>query len=914
MKKRLSVLLFSLALSVSCSTQISPTSSDKLTEIKEKKVNSNTITGVVQFQLTPNSSLRNRGGFNTKAIDEIAKDTTVSIIYPHDYIDSTKANKIIATGLTDSTGSFEISPNFVPNNNEIFVLEATKRTGGVGNSLMTVRTIIKKVADGWESMTTPVIYINSYTTALAIVSGYNSSTLPTPDTLSKINMSGNSPVIPDINGITSQTIINVEKLVDSVLNQGKDPFAVIKFLNGTYSIDQRANIQQLNQTNNCSGCSLMGVDLSNTSLAGKDLSYASLRGQDLSNKDLSGTILIGADLRDATLPNDLSYLNLSEANLSGQNLIDKNLTGTNFSKANLTDTKLSSSVNPHDLTKTRLSGANLTNADLSNANLKKVNLFETIFKETDIKNVNFEQADMTGVDLSEVKNNNFSGISFKNTNLEGSSFSNESIDFKSFDLSTANVKGTNFSNTHINLFDPDTYETKILNKNLENCNFSNATINWGFPESYKMNKSSFENAKLGNAWIMGDCIDCNFFNVESIYGGSTIKGNLQNSSFENAKKISVSGNLRKTNFKNAQLGNVESTDLSYSDFTNVKANVVKTSKADNAIFDGANLYSFEHLYDGASKPFVISNAILNLKINGVDIKKDKEIYSLYSGDKYKFYNIFENIINTYNDSFEHFNNFIQGVGYVFEATLKKDVLHSLSYDFSEIDHINELTHYTHYFSVLNKADPNRFINMYDEIPPSAIKNFSFKNASGDISGLFVKSNFSGSTFKYYENSTILRKPMYFNHCNLNNVKITPYPIVFDDSKSIEFSYPSLISIGSTFSGAQISFLKNSYLKDTNISLDWFNGITINSNLTSKYLHIPNSMEDFFHPIISFNSKFYNNNNHSSTCGNVIINEDLSPIEYTYNSGIYNSYIDSSWSSKRSWKIKKSIKSDFDICY
>ncbi|RYX90784.1 pentapeptide repeat-containing protein, partial [bacterium] len=342
MKTNKSIILCSLILSLSfsCTNPVNNTNSgNESTNVSSNK-NTKSVSGTVQFP---------KSGLSVKAeLTDVAKDTAVSILYPSDH--QTNANKIIATGLTNTEGSFSINPesNFNPANNEIFVLEAKKRIGDVGNSVMTVRTHIKWVNNEWQSITTPGIFINSHTTSLAIIAGYNPTILTTDNTIGSILISGNNINPSTVNGITTSTINEVTTLVNTSLSYGKDPFAVIKFEDNDYYIEETANtanpsdnIRQIIQEKSCSGCDLRGMDLTNVNLSGMDLSYSDLRGLDLSNQKFINTILVGVDLRASNLPEDMTYLNLIEANLSGLDLRNVNFDNSVLTGANLTGANLS---------------------------------------------------------------------------------------------------------------------------------------------------------------------------------------------------------------------------------------------------------------------------------------------------------------------------------------------------------------------------------------------------------------------------------------------------------------------------------------------------------------------------------------------------------------------------------------------
>lgn len=335
----------------------------ELVKFSDSLVKKNNIKGFVQFPKT---------GFGTKAnFEDVAKDSSVSILYPSDH--NTYPNKTIATGLTNSSGLFSINTDttFSPNIGDIFILEASKRIGGVGSNIMSLRTFIKWTGTDWDSMTGTTIYINTYTNALSIIANYNKTTISSSDTIGKISVNGSTITPSDVgtnpNIIPAQTITDVSNLVTTVLTSNKDPFLVIKYSNSTYTIDTTGTQGAFILSTSCTGCDLTTMDLSNISLKGKNLTNANLSGKNLTNQDLSGTNLTGANLSGCNMSNmDLSNTtltgaNLSDAYLTNSKLTTRNLSGTNFSYAFLNGVDLSGSTldtpNP----------TIFTNADLSSA-------------------------------------------------------------------------------------------------------------------------------------------------------------------------------------------------------------------------------------------------------------------------------------------------------------------------------------------------------------------------------------------------------------------------------------------------------------------------------------------------------------------------------------------------------------------
>jgi Tol biopolymer transport system component len=174
-------------------------------------------------------------GFKLKAeLAQLTLNSTVSIIYPASH--ATKANQTVASGLTDDSGNFIINPdsNFAPAIDETFILEATKRLGDNLVALMTIRTIIKWTASGWESISSPGIKINVATTALAVISDLNPA-VNQQDFINKIN--SGTGVITAVNAeITAQTVKDVSGMVYDVLAKNQDPFKYIGKEGSIYKI------------------------------------------------------------------------------------------------------------------------------------------------------------------------------------------------------------------------------------------------------------------------------------------------------------------------------------------------------------------------------------------------------------------------------------------------------------------------------------------------------------------------------------------------------------------------------------------------------------------------------------------------------------------------------------------------------
>ena len=108
------------------------------------------------------------------------------------------------------------------------------------------------------------------------------------------------------------------------------------------------NVRQLILLNECMGCDLSGITLTEAHLIGADLRQANLQGATLTDSNLEGADLTGANLTGA---------NLTNAFLTNTILVNAQLDGVNFSSAHLYSV---------DVSGASISNLNLTGAQLFN--------------------------------------------------------------------------------------------------------------------------------------------------------------------------------------------------------------------------------------------------------------------------------------------------------------------------------------------------------------------------------------------------------------------------------------------------------------------------------------------------------------------------------------------------------------------
>ncbi|MBC7474822.1 MAG: hypothetical protein H7263_11065, partial [Candidatus Sericytochromatia bacterium] len=242
-KKKVVSLSIMLAMTLSnCATQIANNPVNNVSQINQSsKILNNSINSISG---TTNFGIQNKPYHVKATANDIKTETTVSLIYPADYLDVSLRNITIGTGLTLTDGSFSVNLNgFIPITSQVYVLDATKRIGGASNYQMTLRTLVKWTGSSWQSITTPGIDINAVSTALSIISSLNSVAVSSDNTIGKIPLLSNNASIVDIKDnatknviLTSSILGNIVNYVNNILADNQDPVGSIYLLNGVYKI------------------------------------------------------------------------------------------------------------------------------------------------------------------------------------------------------------------------------------------------------------------------------------------------------------------------------------------------------------------------------------------------------------------------------------------------------------------------------------------------------------------------------------------------------------------------------------------------------------------------------------------------------------------------------------------------------
>jgi hypothetical protein len=225
-KKQLKLTVISLlvfALGAACQPRLnSPPTTNKLNLTEIEKTNL-TLTGKVEFNLPEQLNIKS-------STADVGINATVALI-------NTSTNVSVSSGVTDSSGDFSLTfySSFTPSPNQVFVLQASKRTGGSNSPLLSLRTYVQWTGSGWNSITGGQTIINKETTALTIIEKNNSSVNP-PDVIGKISVSGGNSTLTPFGTVTVQLLTDVTSIITEVMNRDLDPVQYIEYNGVKYQL------------------------------------------------------------------------------------------------------------------------------------------------------------------------------------------------------------------------------------------------------------------------------------------------------------------------------------------------------------------------------------------------------------------------------------------------------------------------------------------------------------------------------------------------------------------------------------------------------------------------------------------------------------------------------------------------------
>lgn len=170
--------------------------------------------------------------FKINVIDtsSISSRATVTLLYPSDHPVKELKNTAISAGITDIIGNFKFNPsdNFTPKVDEVLVLEANNRVGGIGNANISLRTMVKWNGIGWDSISKPNLYINKKTTAISILSHFTPLVFPSSEAIGRMSVDNNgASSIKYDEKLTSNGLNRILNAVDLIMYQNLDPLEYI---------------------------------------------------------------------------------------------------------------------------------------------------------------------------------------------------------------------------------------------------------------------------------------------------------------------------------------------------------------------------------------------------------------------------------------------------------------------------------------------------------------------------------------------------------------------------------------------------------------------------------------------------------------------------------------------------------------
>lgn len=381
-------IVFSIPLCSSCSISIS----DSVDQLKNTKYE---LKGSAHFPEYKFKILANN-------VYNVTTNATITLI-------NSTSNKTEATGLTDVNGTFLINTNsnFIPEQNNIYILEARKRIGNSGSFIMSERTYVRWNGELWESITKPSLDINLKTTAMTLIQRLNNNSI-TADSLIKTLDISNGIGESSNTSINQELLIKVSLLVEKIISTGNDPVSLIKNLGSFYFIDKSHEISTLLETNSCDSCDFRGADLSNIDMSNKILTKSLFIGMNLSNLSFLNSDLTEVKFASTNIEKlDLStVISLQGADFSDAYMSEINLTGRNLSNSNFTYAYIPKAL----LDNTNLTNANFTKASLTDVNLSNANLSNSDLTDTNFIRVNLTGANLTGANLKNTRFDNCIGV------------------------------------------------------------------------------------------------------------------------------------------------------------------------------------------------------------------------------------------------------------------------------------------------------------------------------------------------------------------------------------------------------------------------------------------------------------------------------------------------------------------------
>ncbi|MEK7431499.1 MAG: pentapeptide repeat-containing protein [Cyanobacteriota bacterium] len=526
-------------------------------------------------------------------------------------------NTVIATSVTDNNGNFvlDLGNNFEPKKNDIFVLEAIKKSYLLNKELFRLKSYIVWNGDYWENYYKKDIKIDTKTSAIYMLSYINEKdiNITVPEKIKPFSIRSEKNYSLKVNDTSPLSLIEeLEKLILEGLENNRNPFVSILYSDSKYSssgfyIDISNNLKLLTDYKKCTYCDFKDLDLFNIDFENVNISNSRIYNQKLKNKSFKNSLMENIDLKEVIFDNcDFEKANFKNSQIHLLEINNSNLKSSIFDNSKMyqgsfknNDFSLSSFKNI-DFTRVQNTNSLFLGSDMSNAKFSDFDLQNTSFENCILENTYFSQSNLEGsnLNLAKIKNK----VSIYNSKLKKTNISN--INFENFSITTDKSYVLDFINAENSVFNAFSLANVILeNSNFKNISFkySGTLSNFSIYSNSKLKKVDFSNSNFNNINISSsEIIDTNFSNsaflsTVSFFSNSKIT-NLDLSNTKFLELYMVKSEIKDSIFKNLNVKKnrfsivLENTNFDNSDFENFNFNA---ATFDNVSFTNCNLKNLD---------------------------------------------------------------------------------------------------------------------------------------------------------------------------------------------------------------------------------------------------------------------------------------------------------------------------------
>ncbi|MFZ4762854.1 MAG: pentapeptide repeat-containing protein [Alphaproteobacteria bacterium] len=332
-------------------------------------------------------------------------------------------------------------------------------------------------------------------------------------------------------------------------------------------IEKGANLKSANMNfADCTGASIIGVDLSSVNMVDINFNAADLADSNLSDKDFTRCNIEGANFAGAIMHNvnlnDKSFtgpvegqkgVSFEGADLTGATLNNCTLSSFNLNGANLTGASLEGSI----LSNISCIGANFTHASLNNSNILLSNMNGAILNDSRLDHATLHGSVLIGAKLNgaymeqtaitdcnlektELKQAKISSAALNNINLQQADLSGtilKNCTYRNIDLCDANMQRTFIVNDLPELM----HNVKLDRADLSHSTITNLMIKATTDSSHnrlgEISDANFTGVKANRLHITDThLVNVNFSGMELTDLGLSINGNSDTSTQPNMRQ------------------------------------------------------------------------------------------------------------------------------------------------------------------------------------------------------------------------------------------------------------------------------------------------------------------------------------------------------------------------------------------